>query len=127
MQRLIKEDEYRNLIDGIIKINKSGRKYVKEDPGNKIKGVGVLKSVWNNPDCILLHLRESPCLREVESSTITNRKRTAASLERIQDPKSRCAECQGIVSSLQKGSTRNVGPGWRSKKKYVSYVRNGTN
>jgi hypothetical protein len=62
VQKLIKEEKYQSLICGVMKMNKTERKYIQEDPGNKLKGVRVLKAVWDNPDCVFWHLRESPCL-----------------------------------------------------------------
>jgi hypothetical protein len=64
IQKLLKEDEgCRNLICSLVRMNKSGRNYItQEGASDKKKGVGVLDSISDSVDCLLLHLCENPSL-----------------------------------------------------------------
>jgi hypothetical protein len=66
VQRLIHEETLQHLISGTVQMNLAGRNYIQDDPSNKVKGLRVLNAVSSNPDCVYLHLRESPCLCERE-------------------------------------------------------------
>jgi hypothetical protein len=61
-QAILKDENYQELILGMIAMNKAGRDYVEKDPGNKLKGCLVLEAIADDLDCLFLHLRESPSL-----------------------------------------------------------------
>lgn len=52
----------RRIIDGILVMNKAGRRYLLTDPWTKEKGVTVLAAAADRLDCLFLHLRENRSL-----------------------------------------------------------------
>jgi len=52
----------KSLVEGVLVMNRSGRRYLLDDPHDKAKGVKVLAAVYYNLDCIFLHLVENPFL-----------------------------------------------------------------
>jgi hypothetical protein len=73
VQALLKDECFQQLVCGIYQMNNSGRDYVRQDPGNKVKGVLVFDQVSENVECLFLHLRESPSLCEKELAIETSR------------------------------------------------------
>jgi hypothetical protein len=59
---LVKDDKFRSLLSGIEDMNETGRNYIQRDSTNRLQGVRVLEAGIGNPDCLYLHLRESPGL-----------------------------------------------------------------
>ena len=57
------------------RLNAAGRKYMKEDPGNKALGFHVLGSVSDSLDCSYIHLLENPSLCEHAAFGDARRKR----------------------------------------------------
>lgn len=64
LQALLIQERYQLLINGIIEMNRAGRAYIRDDPGNKEASIAVLSAVSDNHVCIYQHLREAPCLCE---------------------------------------------------------------
>ena len=54
--------EIRKIINGILVMNKAGRRYLLTDPWTKEKGVTALAAAADRLDCLFLHLRENPSL-----------------------------------------------------------------
>lgn len=81
LQTLLKEEPYQVLVNGLVRMNRAGRSYVTTQPGNKKKGALVLLSVRDNPDCLFIHLCESPSLFEggtPKKKRATNQRNAAA-------------------------------------------------
>ena len=50
--------EYRALL----RLNRAGRRYVRQDPTNHLECVNVLDAARDDLDCLYLHLRENPSI-----------------------------------------------------------------
>jgi hypothetical protein len=60
LQELLKIDQdLQSLISGLVRMNKAGRNYFQDNPGDIMKGVHVLESASGNVDSLFLHLRET--------------------------------------------------------------------
>ena len=69
-------------VDIICRLNRSGRAYVKSDPGNKAVSQSVLAAVADDLDCIFFHLRENPIICGKGALTKAHgKKRTAQEAE----------------------------------------------
>jgi hypothetical protein len=82
LQTLLREDQdLQNLICGLMRVNKSGRRYFQKDPSDKLKGVRVLEAAFSNVDCLFLHLRENYalCMRDRSVNTTTSSERAQLS------------------------------------------------
>jgi hypothetical protein len=65
VQQLLKKDKrVQNLISGLIRMNRSGRNYVQEEPSNTLRGISVLESISDNVECLFVHLRENALLTQ---------------------------------------------------------------
>jgi hypothetical protein len=63
LQDLLLEDkDHQSFMVGVVRMNKTGRNYIKREPSNAIKGIAVLDSVSENVDCMFVHLRENVAL-----------------------------------------------------------------
>jgi hypothetical protein len=63
LQGLLKDDDHLpSLICGLVRMNKSGREYILEDPSNVPKGLCVLESASGMVDSLFIHLRENATL-----------------------------------------------------------------
>jgi hypothetical protein len=59
---LLEDKDLQRFIAGVVRMNKSGRNYIKREPSNAIKGIAILDSVSENVDCMFVHLRENVAL-----------------------------------------------------------------
>jgi len=57
---------------GILRMNKAGRRYIPTDATNKQRGINVLYSVQSDLNCPLLHLLENPFLCSRRQARIEN-------------------------------------------------------
>jgi hypothetical protein len=55
-------DDYRKEVEMVARLNMSGRKYLKADPGQRALGFQVLANVNDDSNCLFFHLRENPTL-----------------------------------------------------------------
>ena len=62
LQNYLKTESMQGFVCGMIRMNESGRAYLKADSGSKVCGLTVLESVSYNVDSLFFHLRENPDL-----------------------------------------------------------------